>query len=115
MPWLACALIALVAIPAFASGAVLRSSAPAEPTVASAPVAAPTVTFKTTSASLADGTIVVGDNFFHEAGVDHVINAVMDVLMQDFFGRGDTYFNDPEIAWGAGSAAEGGNGFAGGV
>jgi plastocyanin len=67
LPWLACALVALVAIPALASGAASRSAAPS---VKSALAPAATVKFKTASASAADGTILVEDNFFQDADGD---------------------------------------------
>src|SRR5690242_17758589 len=71
LPWLACAVIALIAIPAFASGAAPRGA----PTQSTGPAPAPTVTFKTTSAS-ADQHIIVGDGFFQDAAGDQGDNSV---------------------------------------
>ena len=70
LPWLACVIAALIAIPAFASGAAVRGERTA-PTVASAPVAAPTVTFKTASApaaGVADAAYLVVNQEFIVVG-----------------------------------------------
>ncbi len=71
LPWLACVIAALIAIPAFASGAatVVEPPTPAP----SAPVAAPTVTFgriRAPALGAADGAFLVKDNFFQNAGGD---------------------------------------------
>lgn len=54
-------------------------------------------------------------DFFHQAGLHHVIHAVMNIVMEEFFGQDDACFDHPEIAGRAGSAAKGGDGAAGGV
>ncbi|MBE2314543.1 Ig-like domain repeat protein [Solirubrobacter sp. CPCC 204708] len=78
LPWLACVIVALIAIPAFASGAAVRN-APVPTSAPQPPAAAPTVTFKTSAAETgftaaaapeADQAFLVRDNFFQDASGD---------------------------------------------
>ncbi len=81
LPWLACVIAALIAIPAFASGAVARGGA-VPPPVPSTPAAEATVTFGSAYAAparsgVADGAFLIKDNYFQNAaGTDPQDNVV---------------------------------------